>query len=79
MNYIAYVIKIPQQENKKYSKFFQNDYIDHWYNSTDVITPWVFKAKFYLTKQDAEKSLGLLKYDMPDLIAGVNEVRLQVQ
>jgi hypothetical protein len=75
--YISYVIRIPQQDNVLYNNKFQNDYLDHWYNETDLISPWIFKAKFYLTKQTANEDLKGLKIKEPTIMAEVKEVRLK--
>lgn len=76
--YIAYVIRIPQQNNPIYNEMFSNEWYDHFYESTEIIVPWIYEAKFYLTKRDAHQQWERLRKLQPTLIADIKEVRLNL-
>lgn len=76
--YIAYVIRIPQQDNPIYNEMFSNECYDHFYESTEIIVPWIYEAKFYLTRKDARKQWEKLRKSESTLIADIKEVRLNL-
>lgn len=76
--YGSFVIRIPQQDNPIYKEMFSNDYLDHFYEPLEIIVSWVFKAKFYLTEQQANEALKRLNKLEPTLNAEVMEARLNL-
>jgi hypothetical protein len=77
--YVSYVIRFPQeQDDLEFKDHLLNDSYDHFYNEGALVSPWIYRATFFLTERITEDALKLFRKRYPSVNGEVVEVRTQV-